>query len=74
MEGEDGEVARGAGQDGGSKFPAAKTGGGQAVVRALVEAGADVNKARHGGWKPLGIASQQGHKTVVQILRNAGTV
>ena len=31
--------------------------GHQAVVRALIEAGANVNKAREGGWTPIYVAA-----------------
>jgi len=40
-------------------------------VRALIEAGADVNKATDNGGTPLSIAAQQGHTAIVQILRDA---
>ena len=42
------------------------------VVRALVTAGADLNKENDDGATPLSIASQQGHLPVVQYLVTAG--
>jgi len=41
-------------------------------VRALIEMGADVNKAMHVGATPLYSAAQEGHAAIVQILRDAG--
>ena len=46
--------------------------GHEAVVRALIEAGADINKARDNGVTPLYIAAQQGHEAVVRALIEAG--
>ena len=43
--------------------------GHEAVVRTLIEAGADVNKATDDGWTPLSIAA--GHTAILQILRDA---
>jgi ankyrin repeat protein len=37
-------------------------------VRALVEAGADVNKAEDGGVTPLYMAAEQGHEAAVRAL------
>jgi ankyrin repeat protein len=48
--------------------------GHEAVVRALIKAGADVNKTRDNGGTPLLIAAQQGHAAIIQILRDAGAV
>jgi ankyrin repeat protein len=44
------------------------------VVRALIEASADVNMAMDDGATPLLIAAEIGHEPVVQILRDAGAV
>jgi ankyrin repeat protein len=44
----------------------------ETVVRALIEMGADVNKAMHVGATPLYSAAQEGHAAIVQILRDAG--
>ena len=41
------------------------------VVRALMELGADVNKATDDGVTPLSIAVREGHTAIVQILRDA---
>jgi ankyrin repeat protein len=41
-------------------------------VRALIELGADVNKARNDGVTPLYIAAQVGHEAVVRALIEAG--
>ena len=38
---------------------------------ALIEAGADVNKADSDG-APLAIAVQNGHETIVKILKDQG--
>ena len=48
--------------------------GHETVVRALIELGADVNKAMNDGWTPLYIADREGHETIVQILKDAGAV
>jgi ankyrin repeat protein len=40
----------------------------ETVVRALIEMGADVNKADNAGMTPLQIAARRGHKAVVQAL------
>jgi ankyrin repeat protein len=42
------------------------------VVRALIEAGADVNKARECGWTPIYVAAEQGHGAIVRVLIDAG--
>ena len=42
------------------------------MVKALIEAGADVNKADNGGWTPLYRAAQNGHEAVVKALIEAG--
>ena len=42
------------------------------VVRALVAAGADINKANNNGVTPLITASEQDHLPVVQYLVTAG--
>ena len=41
-------------------------------MRALIELGADVNKARDDRLTPLFIAAQQGHEAVVRALVGAG--
>ena len=43
--------------------------GNEAMVGALIEGGADVNKATDVGWTPLSIAA--GHTAILQILRDA---
>jgi ankyrin repeat protein len=49
--------------------------GHEAVARALLEAGADMNKMDDDyGATLLSIAAQQGHKAVVKILGDAGAV
>ncbi len=45
--------------------------GHEAVVRALIELGADVSKAENNGVTPLSVAAQEGHTAIVQILRDA---
>jgi ankyrin repeat protein len=45
--------------------------GQEAIVQALIEVGADVNKARDDAWTPLSIAAQVGHTAIGQILRDA---
>jgi ankyrin repeat protein len=42
------------------------------VVRALIEADADVSKADDNGLTPLFMAAQNGHAAIVQILGDAG--
>ena len=42
------------------------------VVRALIEARADVNKADDYGATPLYVAAQFGHEAVVRVLIEAG--
>ena len=42
-----------------------------AQVSALIEAGADIDKATDNGWTPLSIAAQKGHTAISQILRDA---
>jgi hypothetical protein len=48
--------------------------GHEAIVRALIEAGADVNKAINNdiGVTPLHVAAHNGHETVVRALIEAG--
>jgi ankyrin repeat protein len=43
-------------------------------VRALIELGADVNKAADDGVTPLVIAALNGHAAIGQILSDAGAV
>eukprot|EP00438_Fugacium_kawagutii_P004074 Skav227082 [mRNA] locus=scaffold1387:157219:163724:- [translate_table: standard] len=42
------------------------------VVRLLIDAGADVNKARTEGASPLFVASHKGHLEVVHLLLESG--
>ena len=42
------------------------------VVRALIDRGADIDKARNNGATPLYIASQNGHVDVVRMLLEQG--
>ena len=46
--------------------------GQEAVVKALIEGGADVNKADDDGWTPLYTAAANGHEAVVKALIEAG--
>ena len=46
--------------------------GHEAVVKALIEAGADVNKAKNDGETPLYMAASNGHEAVVKALIEAG--
>ena len=41
-------------------------------MRALIEAGADVNKARDISATPLFVAAEKGHEAVVRALIEAG--
>ena len=41
-------------------------------MRALMELGAEVNKAKDNGVTPLCVAAQQGHEAVVRALIEAG--
>ena len=41
-------------------------------MRALIEAGADVNTAWDNGATPLRIAAVNGHEAIVHILSDAG--
>ena len=43
-------------------------------MRALIEAGADVNWAMDNGGTPLSVATHSGHAAIVQILSGAGAV
>ena len=45
-----------------------------AVVRRMIDAGADLNKAMNDGVTPLHIAAGRGHAAIFQILREAGAV
>ena len=45
--------------------------GHEAVVRALIQAGAHVNMAIDEGVTPLSIAAHQGHETIVRVLIEA---
>lgn len=44
----------------------------QATLRALVDAGADVNLADRGGSTPLALARSRGYRAMVEMLRAAG--
>ena len=46
--------------------------GHEAVLRALIQAGADVNKADDTGGTPLVVGAQNGHQAVVRALIQAG--
>ena len=46
--------------------------GKEAVVRPLIEAGADVNKTKDNNATPLYIAAQEGYETVVRALIEVG--
>jgi ankyrin repeat protein len=53
---------------------AAARNGHETVVRALIETGADINKARDDGVTARVIAAEKGHAAIVQLLRDAGAV
>jgi ankyrin repeat protein len=42
------------------------------VVKALLEAGVDANKAANNGFTPLQIAPQRGHLAVVKLSLGSG--
>jgi ankyrin repeat protein len=44
------------------------------VVRALVEGGADINKADNDGDAPLQIASRKEHPEIIRLLKLAARV
>ena len=46
--------------------------GNEAIVRVLMELGADVNQATDDGVTPLFIGAQNGHEAVVRTLIEAG--
>ena len=46
--------------------------GHETVLRALIELGADVNKARDNGVMPLFLAAQNGHEAIVRVLIELG--
>jgi ankyrin repeat protein len=46
--------------------------GQETVVRALLEAGADVNQAMDNGGTPLNVAAQNGHAAIVRALIDLG--
>jgi len=48
--------------------------GREKMVKVLIEAGADVNKAKDDGETPLVIAALNGHTAIGQILSDAGAV
>ena len=50
----------------------ASRGGHEAVVKLLLEAGADVASADCSGQTSLGLASRAGHEAVVKLLLDAG--
>ena len=44
-------------------------------MRALIDFGADVNKANNNGWTPLYMAARDRfHHSVIKILTDAGAV
>ena len=43
-----------------------------AIVRMLIEAGADINKLTNNGWTPLRFAATSGHPEITKILIDAG--
>ena len=45
--------------------------GHEAVVGALVGAGAAVDQAMYGGWTALTLAAHTGHEAVVRMLKEA---
>jgi ankyrin repeat protein len=46
--------------------------GHEAKVRALIDAGSDVNKAKNGWFTPLFMAAQYGQEAVLRALIKAG--
>lgn len=50
---------------------AALTGDG-AIVKTMIERGADVNTRDRFGWTALRFAAWKGHTDIVQLLRQAG--
>ena len=46
--------------------------GHEAMVRALIESGADVNTANNDDATPLYIAAQEGHEAMVRVLIELG--
>ena len=42
------------------------------IVRLLVDAGADMDKANNDGWTPLQVASRSHHDDIVEMLERAG--
>jgi len=61
-----------AGRDKTTPLHTAAEKGHEAVVRALVAAGADVKKLRNDGRTPLFIAAKNGHEAIVAALMEAG--
>jgi ankyrin repeat protein len=64
--------ARGRGWMTGTPLHSAASGDHTAVVRALLEAGADVNARQSGGWTPLHAASMHHDAELIQLLLEAG--
>jgi cytohesin len=59
--------------EGGTPLFIAAYQGNEAMVRALIEAGADINKALlDGGETPLFIAAHQGHEAAVRAMIELG--
>ena len=64
-------MARGSGRQKTPLYCAASFGY-EAVVRVLIDSGADVNKADNEGRTPLRFAASNGHEAVARVLIDAG--
>ena len=42
------------------------------VIESLIQAGADINKAKNNGYTALMVASEKGHAAIVEALIQAG--
>jgi ankyrin repeat protein len=58
--------------NGGTPLNVAAQNGHAAIVRALIDLGADFKNATDNGGTPLDAAVEKGHDAIVQILRDAG--